>query len=351
MTLAGNATESAAKTLWYTRCPVPSPLGLAARQGWLDDTFAAEGFAIASILDSPVAEVRESHFDHHLAWSFRQGGNIPALWARANGRRTRLIGLTWTDEFQAVITLPETGIATARDLVGRRFGIPRRLNDQVDFHRATALKGMVSALAADGLPASTVDIVDIDIAEKVLVKAGDPALAGLRRRHPYWHELKALGEGKVDAIFVKGAEGITVANLVAAVIVTEFGRHPDPAIRINNGPPRTLTIDAALADERPDLAARLVALVARAGAWAAAHPEETLRFVAREILTSEDAVIASNGPDLHTRLGIGLDPAHVAAIGQFKRFLIEWGFLTADFDLDHWIDPGPLAAAGLAAAA
>ena len=339
------------KTLWYTRCPVPSPLGLAARQGWLDEAFAREGFTIASILDAPQAAVRESHFDHHLAWSFRQGGNIPAIWARAEGRGTRLVGLTWTDEFQAVISLPESGIRTTGDLIGRRFGIPRRLNDQIDFHRATALKGMVSALAADGLAADAVEIVEIDIPEKVLAKPGDAALAGLRRRHPYWHELSALIAGKVDAIFVKGAEGITIANLAAAVVVTEFGRHPDLAIRINNGTPRTLTIDAALADERPDLAARLVGLVARAGAWAAAHPDETLRFVAREILTSEDAVLASNGPDVHRQLAIGLDPSHVAAIGRFKAFLLEWGFLPADFDLDGWIDTRPLAAAGLATAA
>ncbi|WP_204308900.1 hypothetical protein, partial [Klebsiella oxytoca] len=90
----------------------------------------------------PDRAVRESHFDHHLSRSFRQGGNIPAIWARSNGRKTRLVGLTWTDEFQAVITLPETRITRTRDLIGRRFGIPRRLNDQIDFHRATALKGM-----------------------------------------------------------------------------------------------------------------------------------------------------------------------------------------------------------------
>jgi ABC-type nitrate/sulfonate/bicarbonate transport system substrate-binding protein len=344
-------TDHPNQTLWYTRCPVPSPLGLAARLGWVDDAFAADGFTVSAILDSRDGAVRESHFDHHLAWSFRQGGNIPAIWARSNGRSTRLVGLTWTDEFQAIITLPASGIRRAQDLIGRRFGIPRRTNDSIDFHRATALKGMVSGLAAADIAPDAVEIVPIDIAEKVLARPGDPALAGLRRRHPYWHELSALLRGEVDAIFVKGAEGITVTNLAAAVVVTEFGRHPDPAIRINNGTPRTLTIDGWLAEERPDLAARLVRLVARAGAWAAEHPEETLSFVAREILTSEEAVLASNGADVHQQLGIGLDPAHIAAIDHFKRFLIDWNILQHDFDADAWVDRRPLEAAGLAAAA
>jgi hypothetical protein len=28
-------------TVWYTRCPVPSPLGIAARFGWIDAAFGA----------------------------------------------------------------------------------------------------------------------------------------------------------------------------------------------------------------------------------------------------------------------------------------------------------------------
>jgi ABC-type nitrate/sulfonate/bicarbonate transport system substrate-binding protein len=85
----------------------------------------------------------------------------------------------------------------------------------------------------------------------------------------------------VDAIFVKGAEGVLVANLIGAQIVSEFGRHPDPRVRINNGTPRTLTVDAALAGQRPDLVVELLRVVQRAGRWAEAHPDETLRFVAR----------------------------------------------------------------------
>ena len=32
-------------TLWYTRCPVPTPLGLAAKLGWFDTEFAPDGIA------------------------------------------------------------------------------------------------------------------------------------------------------------------------------------------------------------------------------------------------------------------------------------------------------------------
>ena len=341
--MTDTATQPHPAKLWYTRCPVPSPLGIAARQGWLAETFAQDGIAIESIIDSKDRSVRESHFDHHLAWSFRQGGNIPPIWARASGRDTRLVAITWTDEFQALITLPGSGITSAAQLAGKRIAIPRRVNDLIDFHRATALKGTVSGLSLAGLTHEDVTLVDLPIEESVIIAAGEPSLHGLRRRHPYFTEVQALVRGEADAIFVKGAEGIVVANLIGAEVVADFGSHPDPKVRINNGTPRTLTVDAALADQRPDLVVRLLGVVERAGQWAAQHPDETLRFVAREIGTTEEAVLASNGPEVHRHLGLGLEAPLVDAIGHFKDFLLAWGFLPRDFALDAWVDARPLA--------
>ena len=329
-------------SLWYTRCPVPSPLGIAAQHGWLQQAFAALGIGVESIFDSKDRSVRESHFDHRLPWSFRQGGNIPPIWARAKGSDTRLVAITWTDEFQALVTLPGRGIDKPEDLAGKRFGVPQRVNDLIDFHRATALKGIVSGLSLAGLTARDETLVELPIEECGIIGQGEPSPAWLRRRHPYFRELEALASGEVDAIFLKGAEGIVVANLIGAQVVAEFGNHPDPKVRINNGTPRVLTVDDALSQQRPDLVVRLLEVVARAGRWAEAHPDETVRFVAREIATSEEAILASNGADLHHHLGISLEPELVDAIGYFKDFLLEWGFLPADFSVADWVDARPL---------
>ncbi len=61
--------------IWYTRCPVPTPVGLAAQLGYLEKTFADVGVALKSIIDSPDRAIRQSHFNHTLEWSFRHGGN------------------------------------------------------------------------------------------------------------------------------------------------------------------------------------------------------------------------------------------------------------------------------------
>lgn len=336
MTLGNSVSQ-----IWYTRCPVPTPVGLAVQLGLLDEAFARDGIKLHSIIDSKDRAIRSSHFDHRLSYSFRHGGNVPPIRARSDGNPTRLVGITWTDEFQAIITLPETGIRTTRDLVGRRFGVARRPEGIVDFMHATALKGLVSALSLEGLTYREVEIVDLHLPDSVLDGREGPQLHGLRNRQAYGHEIAALLRGEVDAIFVKGTPGIAVANLFAAHTVAEFGFHPDPKIRINSGSPRVLTVDERLAEDRPDLVTRLIATLRRASAWAEAHPDDVRRFVAREVGASEEVVAAANGPNLHRHLGIGLEPELIEAIGHYKDFLFEWGFIEKDFDVGAWVDRRP----------
>ena len=116
--------------LWYSRSPHPCPLGLAAQLGWFLDEFRDDGIRVFTVQDSADATLRDSHLDHHLPHSIRQGGNVPAIWARSRGARTRVIGLSWMNEFQAILSLPGRGIHTPADLAGRRLR-QRRQDDQL----------------------------------------------------------------------------------------------------------------------------------------------------------------------------------------------------------------------------
>jgi ABC-type nitrate/sulfonate/bicarbonate transport system substrate-binding protein len=79
---------------------------------------------LASIREADDSATHESHFGHTVRNSVCHGGSIPAIGARALGRDTRVIGLSWADEVQLILTLPESGIRSVRDLKGRRFGLP-----------------------------------------------------------------------------------------------------------------------------------------------------------------------------------------------------------------------------------
>lgn len=336
--------------LWYTQCPAPTPLSLAAQQGWLAEGFAAHGLPVKSIRQSADPAVRASHFTHALDWSFRQGGNIPPIWARAGGRDTRVLGITTTDEFQAVIALPGRGIATPDDLRGRRIGIPRNDCAVVDFQRATALKGVVSALSLAGLTARDAELVYLDggFGGDIAPPAG---YHGLKRSYPYGTELLAAARGEIDAFFVKGPEGLVLAAQAHAVLAADFGFHPDARIRINNGTPRPLTIDAATIEQRPDLAEALVASVLRVAPWAETNPDDAVRLIAREAGVAEEAVWAANGPQVHKHLRLTIEDEQIGALQHFIGFLHEWGFIPQEFDARSWVDPRPLqAAAGRRAA-
>jgi ABC-type nitrate/sulfonate/bicarbonate transport system substrate-binding protein len=339
------------QSLWYTRCPAPTPLSIAYQLGWVEQAFRAAGVAVRSIRDSKDPAIRESHFTHALDFSFRQGGNIPPLWARSGGRETRVVGITTTDEFQAIIALPGSGIRTGADLRGRRIGVPRKPGERIDFQRATALKGIVSALSLAGLSHADSELVYLDSGEANLIETGNAAFLGLKRRYPYTEEILALASGTVDAVFVKGAEGLVLANQLGATVVSEFGFHPDPRIRVNNGTPRPLTVDTRFLEEHPELVAELVATVSRVAAWAEANPGDAVRLIANEIGVGEDAVWAANGPEVHRHLRLTIEEDQLIAFDHFKQFLLEWHFIPADFDVWSWADHGPLEAASRRAAA
>jgi ABC-type nitrate/sulfonate/bicarbonate transport system substrate-binding protein len=333
-------------TLWYTRCPVPTGLGIAFQRGWLEAGFAEQNTQLKSLRESDDRSVRESHFDHTLQNSVRHGGNIPAIWARSVGRETRVIGLSWADEIQLILTLPESGIKTVRDLKGRKFGLPKRENVQIDFTRAQALRGLENALKLEGLEVSDVELVDFAIDatfsdEPAKRVAGTQLFAG-RNSGNRNTELVALLRGEADAIFLKGAHAALVANQFGLHTVIDTGSHPEPLIRANNGTPRTLTVDANLLDRHFDSAVRVVEQVLRAEDWAHQHPDETRLFLARETNSSEFYISAAYGENAHLRLHTDFAEQSVLALQDFSDFLLRWQFIPARVDVRAWIDHRPL---------
>lgn len=332
--------------IWYTRCPVPTPLGIAINLGLIERDFGPLGIEVHSIQDTSDLEKRASHIDHHLKHSFRQGGSVPAIWARAAGADTRVIGLSWVDESQAIITLPGSGIREVKDLKGRRIALPFRKEQRIDIFRATALRALLAGLSLGGIGENEVEWVDIDASDPL----GEPALGitarrGWTGRPLYAAEFHALVRGEVDAIHVKGSLGQEYAFLGGAHVVIDTGFHPDPKIRVNNGAPRPLTVDAETLDRYPQVAERLLAKVIEAGEWAERNPDETLAYIARETGSSEQFVRAAYGGDtLHRRLRTDLSEASIEALGDFTTFLFERGFLPEHFDVGEWIDRRPFEA-------
>lgn len=315
--------------LWFTRCPVPTSIGIAADLGWFEREFGADGIVVRSLQDLGEDVPREDHFAHGLAGLIREGGSVPALWARSGGANTRLLGLTWIEERQVVVTRPGAGIRTPADLVGLRIAAPRR-PIAIDFWRAMALAGFHGALAGAGRTLDDVRQVDVSAAPDA----------------PQWAaELAALKAGDVDAVYLKGAVAVEAAARFGAEVAIELDLLADATARINNGTPRPITVHQDLLDRHFDVVARFLAVLLEAVRWAGDHPEERLRILAAETGASTagaaDAYTLSGTP----ALGFDLSAQRLGRLARHEEFLAAQGFLQGRVDVFAWAAPEPLAAA------
>jgi 2'-hydroxybiphenyl-2-sulfinate desulfinase len=325
--------------VWYTRCPVPTASGLAYNLGWLSEEFAAAGLDVG-VLQDAGPELARHHFDHQLLGLFREGGNVPALAARSEGAPTRLIGLTWIDEWQSVLVRPDSGITGAAALAGARVAVPGWAETRgKSFPRAMALHGVKGALSQAGLTLD--DVVLVEVPATLSPSVGRDAAA----RSLSWPGLEQLVGGEVDAVYVKGARAAEQAREIGAVVAVDLDAHPDRRTRVNNGTPRPITVHERLLAEHPDLVVAFLVQTLRAADWAAGNLDGVREILAGETRSGADGVTTAYRGDFHRSLHPDLSEERLGLLRRQKDFLLLHGFLAADFDLGSWAAPEPLARA------
>ncbi len=317
--------------IWFTRCGGATASTVAIRKNWLQEEFSGGDVKLHSLRDSDDLTVRASHYDHNVTSMFREGGNIPPIWARSKGVDTVTLGITWVDEFQAVVTRPDSDIREASDLEGRRLAVPLHSDIAIDFQRGAALHGFAHALDIAGLDRGAVEFVDIAVEG-----GGEGHGAAV---------LAALADGRVDAAFLRQGSGFKLfqdhaPNLRQLLNITDLA---DPLQRVNNGTPRPVTVHRAFLDQHPDLVVRYLAVLLRTAAWAEENPAEAIRVVAAEGRADVgEELTALAYPRLAVSLTPKLTPGYVKGLEAQKNFLRDWGFLASDFDVRDWIEAGPL---------
>lgn len=323
----------------FTRCGGATASTVAIQKGWLAEEFNQPGTRLSSLRDNP--DIRESHFDHSVKAMFREGGNIPPIWARAKGADTVVLGITWVDEFASVVVRADGALRELSDLKGRRLAAPLYDGISIDFQRGAALHGFASALGLAGLSRNDVEFVDVTIARE-----GAPGSGGGGRPNGA-AQLEALERGDVDAVFLRQASGVTLARQYGDRLrqLVKLTDQADPLLRVNNGTPRPITAHRDFLKAHPDLVVRYLAVLLRAGAWAAANPAEAVRAIAAEDGGISEELARETFPHLAASLTPALTGDYVDGLDAQKNFLRDWGFLAEDFNTRDWIEDGPLAEA------
>lgn len=329
--------------LWYTRCGAATASGLAIRKQWLQQEFAQAGTVLHSLRDSDSLAIRNSHYHHEQSGMFREGGNIPPIWAKGSGQDTVVIGITWLDEYQGILARASSDIKTVQDLRGKRLGIPLHENAVIDFQRGAAQHGFATALKIAGL--NQHDAVFVDLAAPTHDVEDGPRKTGPQSGQSSI-ELEALEQGLVDAVFIRFARGVNAAKDPRFFEVININKQSDPLLRVNNGTPRPITVDRKFLQQHPQIVARYLAVLLRTARWASENHDEVVRLLAGEgnAAAIED-VLASHGPDVHQSFTPKLSANYIAGLNEQKNFLRDYGYLKHDFDVNDWIVQEPLAQA------
>ena len=322
-------------TIWFTRCPVPTATGLAYKLGWLDEEFAPDGIQVRTLQDN--RELLRHHYDHELTNLIREGGNLFSIPARGQGARTKLVGLTWIDEWQSILVRPGSGIGTPQDLIGKRLALPAfRLADLAEnkrgrsIARGMSLAGYKGALASIGRTLDDVRLVEV---------ASDEGREDAGR---LWSGLDALVSGQVDGVYVKGAAAAEAARRHGAIVGIDLDQLPERRFRVNNGTPRPITAHKELIERHPELLIRFLYQTLRAADWAKENLDCVRRVLEGETRSGAAGVEEAYRDGFQLTLAPDLSEERLDLFRRQKDFQLIHGFLDRDFDFASWIDPRPL---------
>lgn len=323
--------------IWLTRCPVPAASSIAWSLGWMAEAFAPKGIDVRWIREGGLNLVAADP-DRQEQLLFREGGNIQALAARGLGAPTRVIGLTWIDERQAIMVRPDMPVLEPSDLANLRFALPGFARTRGEsIARGMSLHGIKNALGLAGLQLEDARFIDVPAPP-----VEQPSAPGMRR---LWGGLEWLADGRVDAVYVKGAAAQQAARDLGLAVGLDLDSYPSRLARVNNGTPRPITVHEHMIEHHFDLVVLFLEQTLRAADWASTNIAELKPILARETMSTIVGVEAAYRNDFHRSLHPDLSAERIGMLRMQEEFLRLHGFLEGAVDIDRWIESAPLQAA------
>jgi 2'-hydroxybiphenyl-2-sulfinate desulfinase len=320
----------------YSICPVGNSSYLAANGGFLQKGLDRYGVKATSLKTLPP-EKRHIHYTYEDNAFFREGGNIPPIWAKSRGAEPILIGLTFVEQRTYILARLDSPIDRLEELRGKRAAISVYPKTLVDWYAATVRRGFKSALEARGLTLSEVTFVEVDETEEREKQWGglDLAVSAIR----------ALDAGEVDAIYVDLAPAQRLLNTGKYKVLYNLHANTDVVPPIHNVYPDILTVSRKLAEDAPEIVVEYIKQTLLAAEWAKSHLKEAAGLLAKQLDATVGETVNIYPSGFNQRLELTLDEKGLWALESQKRFLLDNGYIEKDFDLGAWMDDSFLKAA------
>ena len=151
-----------------------------------------------------------------------------------------------------------------------------------------------------------------------------------------------MQRGEFDAITVQSVS--EVDSLVPIRVLYDTRHHPDHVARVHPGVLRGVLVSGPLLRERRDLVVRALARLLQAADWAKTHPQEVAAKLAEGYDVYPES-LTSKYENLSEGIQIDLSEETIEALKAQKDFLLKHRLIEKDFDVEPWIDHGPLAEA------
>lgn len=334
--------------LLYSICPVYVASHAARDLGYLREELAHAGAAPASLDTLPPGQAPVAHARHDQTWQVRDGGNIPALWARAEHADTVLVGSTFVAAGGQIVVRTGDAIRRVQDLAGRRFGLSRSLDTRrVDWWRANTQRNAGLALELAGLGWNDVEAVDVAHGSPNPAPGPWHRQEGLDKRDltlnlPFTPEFQALARGEVDAIYTTQGRAQIYERSGQFRVIEDLARYPDWTLQLAASP-YTLAVSATLARERRDVVVAWLRANLRAARWIAAHPAEAARLLHPHTYHETVADVAATIAQID--FTPSLSARNLAGLQIGADFLHAGGYTSRAVDVASWADASFLAEA------
>lgn len=326
-----------------TRCPIGSASEIALQKGWLKKAYNELGVDLI-LLQSLGKKEYIKHYTQQAPLTFREGGNIPPIWAQSVGNKTKLIGITSINQSHAILVRNDSEITDVQQLKGKKLSVPNFNVQRVDFWKAMVLRGYETVLNFYGIDKSEVNFINLYIEEKDKAKSvgnndrfifefNKPQNTVLQHRE----EIEALNKGEIDAFFAHGALVYEIVNKGLAKILIDISKTNLP--KVNNIYPSIITVNEKFAENNRDLVIIYMREILRAAKWAKNNKNEVAEICAKgQYGTSTEEILASREEGFNYKFEPGFSKENINDLKLQKDFLLRNRFIKRDFSIYEWID-------------